>query len=63
MKKALIQYGLLLGVAFQIADDLLDVLGEEATVGKSLGTDLSKQKSTLPLIRLLQQTSPAEPPR
>ncbi len=60
MENALAQYGLDLGVAFQIADDLLDVLGDEATVGKSLGTDLVKQKSTLPLIRALQQA--ATPP-
>ena len=33
-------------------------LGDEAQVGKSLGTDLLKQKSTLPVIRLLQQSSP-----
>ena len=57
---ALVQYGLDLGVAFQIADDLLDVLGDEATAGKSLGTDLAKQKSTLPLIRVLQQAAPDE---
>ena len=57
---ALKQYGLELGIAFQITDDLLDVLGDEATAGKSLGTDLVKQKSTLPLIRVLQQASQAE---
>jgi octaprenyl-diphosphate synthase len=57
-KEALAQYGLHLGVAFQIADDLLDVLGDEDKVGKSLGTDLLKQKSTLPVIRLLEQASP-----
>ena len=57
---ALVQYGLHVGVAFQIADDLLDVLGNEATAGKSLGTDLAKQKSTLPLIRALQLTAPDE---
>jgi len=51
--QAMAQYGDDLGVAFQIADDLLDVLGDEATAGKSLGTDLLKQKATLPLIRLL----------
>ena len=56
------RYGLDLGMAFQIADDLLDVLGDEATVGKSLGTDLVKQKSTLPLIRVLQQADPAQRP-
>jgi octaprenyl-diphosphate synthase len=58
--EALARYGLELGIAFQIADDLLDVVGDEATVGKSLGTDLLKQKSTLPLIRLLQHLNPAE---
>jgi octaprenyl-diphosphate synthase len=60
LEAALVQYGLELGIAFQIADDLLDVLGDEATAGKSLGTDLVKQKSTLPLIRVLQQASHAE---
>jgi octaprenyl-diphosphate synthase len=56
----LTRYGLNMGIAFQIADDLLDVLGDESVVGKSLGTDLLKQKSTLPLIRLLGQASKAE---
>ncbi len=35
-------FGLDLGIAFQIADDLLDLTGEEAHTGKSLGTDLEK---------------------
>src|SRR5438067_6600526 len=47
-------FGRNLGIAFQIADDLLDVLGEERTTGKSLGTDLEKQKPTLPIIRALE---------
>jgi octaprenyl-diphosphate synthase len=46
-------------VAFQIADDLLDLVGEERSTGKSLGTDLEQQKLTLPLLRLLQE-APAE---
>src|SRR6185437_10169994 len=50
---ALENYGRDLGVAFQIADDVLDIWGDERTTGKSLGTDLEKQKLTLPLIRLL----------
>ena len=54
---ALTRFGHHLGIAFQIADDLLDVLGDEATAGKSLGTDLVKQKPTLPLIRLLGQST------
>ncbi len=46
-------FGRLLGQAFQIADDLLDILGTEEKMGKTLGSDLLKQKLTLPIIRLL----------
>ena len=53
------RFGRSLGMAFQIADDLLDLLGDEADTGKSLGTDLEKQKPTLPLIRLYD-TVPAD---
>ncbi|MDF1701547.1 MAG: polyprenyl synthetase family protein [Planctomycetota bacterium] len=52
-KKSLGRFGHHLGMAFQIIDDRLDVSGDEATVGKSLGTDLSEGKMTLPLIRWL----------
>ena len=55
---ALAAYGRGLGMAFQIADDLLDLVGEERTTGKSLGTDLEQQKLTLPLIHFLR-TAPA----
>jgi octaprenyl-diphosphate synthase len=48
------RYGRYLGMSFQIADDLLDLMGEEETTGKSLGTDVAQQKLTLPLIRLLR---------
>jgi octaprenyl-diphosphate synthase len=51
--EALGRFGRLLGLAFQIADDLLDLTGEEGTTGKSLGTDADQQKLTLPLIDLL----------
>lgn len=57
--ESLATYGRALGIAFQIADDLLDLVGEERTAGKSLGTDLEQQKLTLPLIRLLQR-APAD---
>jgi octaprenyl-diphosphate synthase len=50
---AMERFGRLIGMAFQIADDLLDIVGEERATGKSLGTDLEQQKMTLPLIRLL----------
>ncbi len=46
------RFGNLLGVAFQIADDALDVMGDPELVGKSLGTDLANGKMTLPLLIL-----------
>lgn len=58
MTEKLTAFGRHLGIAFQIADDLLDIVGNEAAAGKSLGTDLSQQKPTLPLIRALQVASP-----
>ena len=51
------RFGYYLGIAFQIIDDVLDLLGDESKTGKSLGTDLVKQKATLPLIRLLDQAA------
>lgn len=51
------RYGEKLGIAFQIADDILDVTGDERLMGKSLGTDLIKQKPTLPVIRLLAEAT------
>ena len=44
------KYGRDIGVAFQIIDDVLDVVGEQAAVGKTLGTDVANQKLTLPII-------------
>lgn len=46
-------FGRNLGLAFQITDDLLDLVGNEGTVGKTLGTDLEQQKLTLPVIHCL----------
>lgn len=48
-------FGERLGMAFQIADDTLDITGDEQVVGKSLGTDLAKGKMTLPLLRLRER--------
>lgn len=53
--RALEEYGLELGIAFQIVDDCLDLDGDERVVGKSLGTDLTKGKITLPMLYLLQR--------
>ena len=52
-----------MGIAFQIADDLLDILGSENQTGKSLGSDIEKQKLKLPLIRLLSQSGEPETTR
>ena len=49
-----------LGVAFQIVDDVLDLVGDEDVVGKTLGTDLENQKETLPVIFYLQNASRQE---
>ncbi|MEM9658259.1 MAG: polyprenyl synthetase family protein, partial [Planctomycetota bacterium] len=48
-------FGRELGIAFQIADDLLDLEGDERAAGKSLGTDLANGKVTLPMILLREQ--------
>ena len=49
------QYGRDLGMAFQIIDDILDLVGDPSTVGKTLGTDLINGKPTLPIIHCLEQ--------
>lgn len=56
---ALSTYGDALGIAFQIADDYLDLWGDPQTVGKTLGTDLEQGKWTLPVLRLRETASPS----
>jgi octaprenyl-diphosphate synthase len=53
-------FGRDLGIAFQVADDVLDLVGSERSAGKTLGTDLRQRKLTLPLIYLLERVAPAE---
>lgn len=53
IQEALTCYGLKVGLAFQIVDDCLDIIGTEDEVGKSLSTDIQKGKLTLPLIKLV----------
>ncbi|WP_287877251.1 octaprenyl diphosphate synthase [Aquitalea sp.] len=53
--KALADYGMYLGTAFQIIDDVLDYSGDADTIGKSLGDDLAEGKATLPLIYTMRQ--------
>jgi len=52
---ALWDYGLNIGMAFQIVDDLLDFTGDEVVLGKPVGGDLREGKMTLPVIHLLQR--------
>ena len=56
---ALRSYGELLGLAFQIADDLLDYTEDESVIGKPSGADLREHKVTLPLIAALPKLSQA----
>ncbi len=59
-EKALTAYGFHLGMAFQMADDLLDYTADTATLGKSVGADLREGKLTLPVIHALQNASEAD---
>lgn len=54
IEKGLADYGMHLGTAFQIVDDVLDYSGEEGMTGKHLGDDLAEGKPTLPLIHVLK---------
>ena len=53
LENSLAAYGLHLGTAFQIMDDVLDYSGDAGAIGKNLGDDLAEGKMTLPLIRAL----------
>ena len=53
-------FGLKFGTAFQIYDDVLDLVGDQTCAGKTLGTDLRKGKLTLPILYLLQHSEAAE---
>jgi len=57
---AMRNYGDCLGIAYQIYDDCLDLVGTEGATGKTVGTDLAKGKLTLPLLHVLAQASDAE---
>ncbi|MHB8448716.1 MAG: polyprenyl synthetase family protein [Rudaea sp.] len=59
-EQALAQYGLNLGFAFQIADDVLDYVADTGTLGKNIGDDLAEGKVTLPLIYALKCADPAQ---
>ncbi|MGH7612638.1 MAG: polyprenyl synthetase family protein [Gemmatimonadales bacterium] len=60
VREALARFGMLLGMAFQITDDLLDYTQPEAVTGKPSGLDLKEHKVTLPLIAALPRLSAEE---
>ena len=53
-EQALADYGMHLGTAFQLIDDVLDYSGDNETIGKNVGDDLAEGKPTLPLLYLLK---------
>jgi octaprenyl-diphosphate synthase len=57
---ALREYGMQLGYAFQIADDLLDYVSDSDTLGKNIGDDLAEGKPTLPLIYAIEKAEPEQ---
>ncbi|TAN08775.1 MAG: octaprenyl-diphosphate synthase [Rhodanobacteraceae bacterium] len=57
---ALRRYGMELGSAFQIADDLLDYISDADTLGKNIGDDLAEGKPTLPLIFAIERSTPMQ---
>ena len=59
-REPLLKYGEALGMAFQIADDLIDYTEEQETTGKPTGLDLKEHKVTLPLIAALRVMTAAE---
>jgi octaprenyl-diphosphate synthase len=59
MQQALADYGLHLGIAFQLVDDALDYDAGNEEIGKNIGDDLAEGKPTLPLIHAMKQTNDA----
>ncbi len=59
-EKAMADYGMYIGTAFQLIDDVLDYSATSEEMGKNIGDDLAEGKPTLPLIYAMRQGSPAE---
>ncbi|HMH16665.1 MAG TPA: octaprenyl diphosphate synthase [Burkholderiales bacterium] len=60
LELGLASYGMHLGTAFQLIDDVLDYSGDAAHTGKNLGDDLKEGKPTLPLIHVMHRGSPEQ---
>jgi len=56
-KQAMKEFGLQIGLAFQLIDDMLDYIGDAETMGKNIGDDLAEGKPTLPLIFTMREGS------
>jgi octaprenyl-diphosphate synthase len=59
-ENALSEYGFHLGMAFQMADDLLDYVSDTSSLGKTVGADLKEGKLTLPMIYALSRATPED---
>jgi octaprenyl-diphosphate synthase len=59
-EEAIATYGIHLGTAFQLIDDVLDYSGDHKVIGKNVGDDLAEGKATLPLIYALKRGTPAQ---
>jgi octaprenyl-diphosphate synthase len=59
-EEAIATYGIHLGTAFQLIDDVLDYSGDHLVIGKNVGDDLAEGKATLPLIYALKRGTPAQ---
>jgi octaprenyl-diphosphate synthase len=60
VRQSLHSFGLNIGIAFQIFDDVLDYEGDPLSMGKNVGDDLSEGKPTLPLIHVLREGNPEQ---
>ena len=60
MQQHLANYGMHLGIAFQLIDDALDYSADSGTLGKNIGDDLAEGKPTLPLIHCMQTGTPEQ---
>ena len=60
VEMAMASYGMHLGTAFQLIDDVLDYRADRATLGKNIGDDLAEGKPTLPLIHAMQSGTPEQ---
>ncbi len=59
-QQALADYGLHLGIAFQLVDDALDYNASNSDIGKNIGDDLAEGKPTLPLIQAMKEANEAD---